>query len=194
MKEKGVGSDYAYRTNVQKIDVECLQWFLGEQKISLKKLANETSVTAGTIRKWMKRGEMPAYLIDEICEALAIESVCDMRENAEMHCAEPVTTFRYKDAEEDPDAVKIHAMICVEFKVHKELFEQILNAAIDEHEMCSDLYFDDATAEMIIDNGHPANDGHHIPFSLLLSDAVDAGVRFERNEKGELIKIERKLN
>ena len=54
MKGK-TGSDYKYRANVQKIDAECLKWFLDEQEISYRELATKTSVSDRTIRNWMKR-------------------------------------------------------------------------------------------------------------------------------------------
>ena len=174
MKGK-VGSDYAYRANVQKIDTECLWWFLGEQKVSIRKLAEKTSVTERTIRSWMKRGEMPAYLIEEICDALALETVCDMRESEDGKCAEPVTTFRYRDAKLDEDIALLHVRIGIEIRIPKELLKQILKAAINDDGTMSDLSFGDDTAALIMDKGKPAWD-HYIPTEWLINDAIEAGL------------------
>lgn len=176
MKDKGIGSDYKYRVNAQKIDAECLKWFLDEQKISIRQLADKTSVSESTIRRWMKREEMPAYLIEEICEALALESVCDMRENEELKCSEPVTTFRYRNAEPDEDSVKLHVRIGVEIIIPKELFMQIFRKAMDEDGGFADLDFDDDTAQLIMDKGKAAWDDHYIPSAWLVQDALNAGI------------------
>lgn len=181
MKGK-VGNDYKYRANVQKIDAECLKWFLGEQEISIRKLADQTSVNECTIRRWIKRGEMPTYLIDEICEALALESVCDMRENAELKCSEPVTTFRYRDAAPDEGKVKLHARIGVEIVIPKELFLQVFRKAMNEDGGFSDLDFDDATAQLFLDKGKAAWDDHYIPSAWLIQDALDAGIIHDEND------------
>lgn len=172
MKGK-VGSDYSYRANVQKIDTECLRWFLGEQKISLRQLAEKTSVTDRTIRTWMKRGEMPAYLIEEICDALALETVCDMRENPDVKCAEPVTTFRYRDAK-DEETVALHARIGIEIRIPRKLFEQVMAVAKNENGNFSETTFDDETAKIFIDKGKAAWD-HYIPAEWLYEDAKNAG-------------------
>ena len=175
MKGK-VGSDYAIRANVQKIDAECLKWFLEEQKISIRGLARKDEVTASekTIRMWMKRGEMPEYLIEEICDALALETVCDMRENPELKCAEPVTTFRWRNKEPGEDVVALHARIGVEIRLPRKLFEMVLRSARTEQGNICDLTFNDDTAALFIAKGKPAWD-HYIPSTWLIEDAIRAG-------------------
>lgn len=187
MKGK-VGSDYAYRANVQKIDTECLKWFLEEQKISVRGLAKKPEVTASekTIRTWMKRGEMPAYLIEEICDALALETVCDMRENPELKCAEPVTTFRWRDREPDEDMVKLHARIGVEIQIPKKLFELVLRSSASENGNICDLTFNDDTAALFLAKGKPAWD-HYIPSTWMIEDAIRAGFVEDENHVHEAI-------
>lgn len=182
-----VGSDYAIRANVQKIDAECLKWFLKEQKISIRSLVRneEVSVSEKTIQRWMKRGEMPSYLIEEICDALALESVCDMRENSELKCAEPVTTFRYRDTDEE--TVALHARIGIVIRIPKETLRQILKVAENKNGTgFGEVGFEDDTAAVFIEKGKAAWDDHYIPPEWLVSDALDAGL-LKRDEKGNFV-------
>ena len=153
MKEKGVGSDYAYRTNVRKIDADKLRALIADRHLSVRKLADEVSVTDSTIYKWMRRGEMPEYLIDEICEALVLKTTAFIT----------------------PGNIKLHCFIGYETEVPKDAIELLLKEAANEDGTFSDLGFGSMTASTVIKYGAPTW-GHYIPAEWLIKAAIDAGL------------------
>jgi len=169
--------------DVHKIDVEVLRWFLKEQGISIRQLSTKTSISDRQLRDWLKRKEMPMYLIEEICEALALESICDMRENPEAlccNCREPVYTFRLKDSE---STCKLHLRIGIEVEIPRDTMLNLLCVAVNQNGGVDDLDIDDETAAFLLKKGAPAWD-HYIPQEWLREDAIREGF-LKKSENGE---------